>query len=463
MNQRLLRLIIVTFIVLDLLVVNIVFLIAKAWFQNAISPISELQYAYLHFCLNIAWIVAGWINSIYNSINISSFENFCKKSFRAYVYFIAFIMLYLFVLKQVEISRLFIVTLLISTAIGFLLNRLLYLGLFQLLLNKNYLIPRIIIIGHNSTARKLAQYLEEEPLKKHIIGFCEDEENINELTHYPVVGEIKNVMELARQYKATNIYSTIAPEQNHEIYSYMKQADQVCIRFKFIPDLDSFIRLPVHIDYLGPIPMFSLRKEPLEDISNRIRKRLYDLFISILVTVFILSWMIPLIGMLIWLEDRGPVFFIQQRSGKDNKPFGCIKFRSMRISLEANTKQATENDLRITRLGKFLRKTNLDEFPQFLNVLMSQMSVVGPRPHMLKHTDDYSKILNLYMVRHFMKPGITGCAQIKGYRGETKTVDLMQKRVENDIWYLENWSLWLDTKIVILTALNMITGDENAY
>jgi len=463
MNQRLLRLIIVTFIVLDLLIVNIVFLIAKAWFQNAISPISELQYAYLHFYLNIAWIVAGWINSIYNSINISSFENFCKKSFRADVYFIAFIMLYLFVLKQVEISRLFIVTLLISTAIGFLLNRLLYLGLFQLLLNKNYLIPRIIIIGHNSTARKLAQYLEEEPLKKHIIGFCEDEENINELTHYPVVGEIKNVMELARQYKATNIYSTIAPEQNHEIYSYMKQADQVCIRFKFIPDLDSFIRLPVHIDYLGPIPMFSLRKEPLEDISNRIRKRLYDLFISILVTVFILSWMIPLIGMLIWLEDRGPVFFIQQRSGKDNKPFGCIKFRSMRISLEANTKQATENDLRITRLGKFLRKTNLDEFPQFLNVLMSQMSVVGPRPHMLKHTDDYSKILNLYMVRHFMKPGITGCAQIKGYRGETKTVDLMQKRVENDIWYLENWSLWLDTKIVILTALNMITGDENAY
>jgi len=463
MNQRLLRLIIVIFIVLDLLVLNFVFLIAKAWFQNAISPKSELQYAYLHFYLNIAWIVAGWLTSIYNGITISSFENFCKKSLRAFVYFIAFIMLCLFLLKQVEISRFFIVTVFICTAITFILNRLIYLGLFQFLLNKNYLIPRIIIIGHNNTAKKLVQYLEEEPLKKHIIGFCEDEENIAELTHYPVVGEIKNVMELSRQYKATNIYSTIAPEQNHEIYSFIKQADQVCIRFKFIPDLDSFIRLPVHIDYLGPIPMFSIRKEPLDDVSNRIRKRLYDLVVSILVTILILSWMIPLIGLLILLESRGPVFFIQKRSGKNNKPFNCIKFRSMRISKDAHKKQVTKDDKRITRVGKFLRKTNLDEFPQFLNVLVSQMSVVGPRPHMLKHTEDYSKLLDQYMVRQFLKPGITGSAQVNGYRGETRTLNQMQSRVENDLWYLENWSLWLDTKLILITAFNMIRGEKNAY
>jgi putative colanic acid biosynthesis UDP-glucose lipid carrier transferase len=209
--------------------------------------------------------------------------------------------------------------------------------------------------------------------------------------------------------------------------------------------------------------MFSIRKEPLEDVSNRIRKRLYDLVVSILVTILILSWMIPLIGLLILLESRGPVFFIQKRSGRNNKPFNCIKFRSMRISKDAHTKQVIKDDKRITRVGKFLRKTNLDEFPQFLNVLFSQMSVVGPRPHMLKHTEDYSKLLDQYMVRQFLKPGITGSAQVNGYRGETRTLDQMQNRVEKDLWYLENWSLWLDTKIIILTACNMIKGEVNAY
>jgi putative colanic acid biosynthesis UDP-glucose lipid carrier transferase len=173
--------------------------------------------------------------------------------------------------------------------------------------------------------------------------------------------------------------------------------------------------------------------------------------------------MIPLIGLLIWLESRGPVFFIQKRSGRNNKPFDCIKFRSMRISKDAHTKQVTKDDTRITRVGKFLRKTNLDEFPQFLNVLVSQMSVVGPRPHMLKHTEDYSKLLDQYMVRQFLKPGITGSAQINGHRGETRTIDQMEKRVIDDLWYLENWSLWLDTKIILITAFNMIKGEKNAY
>lgn len=320
-----------------------------------------------------------------------------------------------------------------------------------------------MIIGYNDRAKKLATYLEQQPVKTEIVGFCEDFRNVNELTHYPVISGLENVIETSKQYKVTEIFSTISPEQQTGIYSLINQADQACIRFRIIPDLNQFIRKPVYIDYLNDMPVLSLRKEPLDDVANRIKKRLYDLVISSLVILFILSWLTPLLALLIWLESRGPVFFIQQRSGKNGKSFKCIKFRSMKVNREAHEKQAVKNDVRITRIGKFLRKTNLDELPQFFNVWTSDMSIVGPRPHMLKHTDDYSKLIKQYMIRHFLKPGITGWAQINGCRGETRTVKDMNDRVQYDLWYLENWSLWLDTRIVFMTAFNMVRGEKNAY
>jgi putative colanic acid biosynthesis UDP-glucose lipid carrier transferase len=206
-----------------------------------------------------------------------------------------------------------------------------------------------------------------------------------------------------------------------------------------------------------------LRKEPLYYVGIRIKKRFYVIVISSLFIILVLSWLVPIVALLIWLDSRGPVFFIQQRSGKGGKPFNCIKFRSMRVNRDANEKQATKGDVRITRLGAFLRKSNLDEMPQFFNVFMSDMSIVGPRPHMTKHTSDYSKMLNHYMIRHFLKPGITGWAQINGYRGEIKYMEDINNRVEYDLWYLENWSLWLDTRIIAMTAFNMAKGEKNAY
>jgi lipopolysaccharide/colanic/teichoic acid biosynthesis glycosyltransferase len=179
--------------------------------------------------------------------------------------------------------------------------------------------------------------------------------------------------------------------------------------------------------------------------------------------IFVLSWLVPLIALAIWLDSKGPVFFKQVRSGLNNKPFVCYKFRSMKINSESHTVQAIRNDKRFTLVGRFLRKTNLDEFPQFYNVLKGEMSIVGPRPHMLKHTEDYSAIINKYMVRQFIKPGITGWAQVNGHRGETQKLEDMEARVDHDIWYMENWSLLLDVKIVALTAFNIFRGDKNAF
>jgi putative colanic acid biosysnthesis UDP-glucose lipid carrier transferase len=319
-----------------------------------------------------------------------------------------------------------------------------------------------MILGYNSTARQLATYLEQEEFNIRIVGFIEDQKKVKELSTYPIYSDISNTLEIAKQQRITEIYSTIMPENNSKVYQLLQQADNEMIRFRFVPDFSFLIRRPVHVDYLYHLPVLSVRKEPLEDVVNRFKKRAFDILVSFFVTVFILTWLIPLLGILIYLQSPGPIFFVQLRSGKNNKPFRCFKFRSMTINKEG-AKQATKNDVRITRIGKIMRKTNLDEFPQFLNVLLGDMSVVGPRPHMLQHTKDFAVQEEQYMIRQFLKPGITGWAQVNGYRGEIRELEHIQKRVEYDLWYLENWSLLLDMKIMFLTVYNVFKGEENAY
>jgi putative colanic acid biosysnthesis UDP-glucose lipid carrier transferase len=243
----------------------------------------------------------------------------------------------------------------------------------------------------------------------------------------------------------------------------MKEADHHLIRVRLVPDLKSFFNKNVRMELYDQLPVLSLRKEPLENKSNEFLKRAFDIGLSLFVIVFILSWLIPIMALIIKIDSKGPVFFKQNRSGKDNKPFTCYKFRSMHLNEESDCKQATKGDFRVTRVGKFLRKTSIDELPQFINVIMGDMSIVGPRPHMIKHTEDYSLLIDTYMVRQFLLPGITGWAQVNGFRGETKETVAMMKRVEADLWYMENWSLMLDLKIIFLTVWVVIKGSETAY
>ncbi len=348
-------------------------------------------------------------------------------------------------------------------AMGLVINRFIYLGITRYFKNSKFFIRKILILGVNETARKLTGYLESDGLNIEIIGYIEDNENIHELTHYPVICEIKDALHSARELEAHEIFSTVTPEQNKQIYELMHQCERECIRFRIVPDLSLFITRDINIEFFGDLPILSLRKEPLDDVGNRINKRALDLIVSSLVTIFVLSWLIPVIGLLILIDSGRPIFFKQPRTGKDKKPFMCIKFRSMKPNKEANIKQATRDDDRVTPLGKFLRRTSLDEFPQFLNVLKGEMSLVGPRPHMLKHTKDYSAIVDDYMIRQFIKPGITGWAQIHGYRGEITNTEQIKMRVEKDIWYLENWTLWLDIKILFLTFYYILRGDEKAF
>ena len=235
------------------------------------------------------------------------------------------------------------------------------------------------------------------------------------------------------------------------------------IRFHLVPEFHKYIKRRFALTFLESTPILSLRNEPLQHFSNRLVKRSFDLILSLFVLLTIFPIVYVIFGTIIKATSKGPVFFKQKRTGKGGRVFNCYKFRSMRPNKEADKLQATSGDPRVTKIGAFMRKTSIDEFPQFINVLRNDMSVVGPRPHMLKHTELYSSIIDKFMVRHLVKPGITGWAQVTGYRGETKTVEEMEGRVVRDVWYLENWTFFLDLKIIYLTIANVFKGDQNAF
>ena len=232
---------------------------------------------------------------------------------------------------------------------------------------------------------------------------------------------------------------------------------------KFISKRGGLLSKKLKTDTYGLSTVQSLRQMPLSNDYNTLVKRFFDIVFSLFIIMFFLSWITPIIALLIKIESSGPVFFKQTRNGIKYKEFTCYKFRSMVENIDADIQQATKNDKRVTKIGKILRKTSLDELPQFYNVLIGNMSVVGPRPHMIKENERYSKSVNKFMVRHFVKPGITGLAQVKGFRGEIETNEDIINRVKFDIYYLENWSLILDLNIVFLTAINFLTGHKKAY
>jgi lipopolysaccharide/colanic/teichoic acid biosynthesis glycosyltransferase len=240
-------------------------------------------------------------------------------------------------------------------------------------------------------------------------------------------------------------------------------ADNYGLRIKFVPDILGNYPDNAVMQNLYKFQAVSLREEPLEEQDNRFSKRLFDIFFSLLVIIFILSWLYPIFGLIIKLQSHGPIIFKQLRSGQNNQPFWCYKFRSMRINSDSDTKQAIKNDSRVTKFGEFMRKTSMDELPQFVNVLLGDMSVVGPRPLMLNHTKEYNEITENFMVRYFVKPGITGLAQIRGLRGEITDMKYIQDRINMDIEYLENWNLISDIKICFLTFYFIVKGDENVF
>jgi putative colanic acid biosysnthesis UDP-glucose lipid carrier transferase len=422
----------------------------------------DRPYGLLILVSNIIWLISTYSVALYVEDAHPDAYRFSKRTIKAFILFSIGILIFVFAYHY-PYSRLFILIDFIGFFLFLAVTRIAMILIFSTLKKTNRNTKRIVVVGYNEIAKNFVETFSFIRKDFHVDGYFEDSKKIAELSNLPIIGSIETCIDYAVRNHIHEIYSTISPEKNENIYAMAKLAERSFIRFKFIPDFKLYVNRETFIEYQGNFPILSLRPEPLEEIGNSIKKRLFDIVFSLLVVVLILTWLIPLLGLLIMLTSRGGVFFKQKRSGKNNVHFTCYKLRTMTMNKEANSIQVTLNDARVTKIGRFLRKTNLDELPQFVNVLLGNMSVIGPRPHMLVHTKMYSKILNEYMIRHFLKPGITGWAQVNGCRGEIKDEGQLSNRIAHDIWYMENWSIWLDLKIIWLTIFNTLRGDKNAY
>jgi putative colanic acid biosynthesis UDP-glucose lipid carrier transferase len=316
---------------------------------------------------------------------------------------------------------------------------------------------KIVYFGLGTESKHLFDYFALKGYQNY--GFFSDKENLL------VTGTLDAGLALL---KSDAIFNQVICCSKKTPLNVINQLIQYChsnkVKLYLIPDENGSYVKNYNPIYINGVIVFELAIKPLSKKINLFLKRLFDFVFSLLVVVFILSWLFPLLAILIKLESRGPVLFVQKRNGYQNQGFNCFKFRTMFLNAQSDLQQAKAGDVRISKIGKFLRKTSIDEFPQFLNVLLGDMSVVGPRPHMLKHNEMYAELIDNYNQRTFVKPGITGLAQVLGYRGETESdLFLMKIRVRMDIFYINNWSYLLDFKIVMKTIFNVFIPNKNAF
>lgn len=325
---------------------------------------------------------------------------------------------------------------------------------------RGYNYKRVVIVGTNATARRLYDgMLSDTGFGYKILGFFDKDWRPDFVGRY--CGTLDNLEAFVKKNRIDQIYYTM-PGHAEILTKVVKIADDNVVDFFYVPQISQYISRSFQMETIGPVPVLNLRRNPLKKAINRSLKRGFDIVFSSVVLLFYPLVFIP-VAAVIKLTSPGPIYFKQKRTGYRGREFYCYKFRTMHVNADADRAQATKDDPRKTRFGDFLRRSSIDEIPQFINVLKGDMSVVGPRPHMLKHTEEYSKIVDQYMVRHLVKPGITGWAQVNGYRGLTDEVWKMEKRVEYDVWYIENWSFVLDLKIIVRTVLNAIGGESNAF
>lgn len=312
---------------------------------------------------------------------------------------------------------------------------------------------KLLVLGAGRSGKDVFDFTQRNRhLGYDVIGFLDD--------FYPgsnginLLGRLKDLPEVLKTKPIDEIVIALPLDKNEkEVREAIEIADFHGVRVNIVPDYPEMLRDRYQAYNLGEMPVLQLKQTPLDRFHNFMLKKVFDTLFAAGVLIFFFP-VFFVIGLLIKLDSKGPVFYKPTRKGQGGRPFKCYKFRSMYVDTSANagTKSTTKNDPRVTRIGRFIRKTNLDELPQFINVLLGNMSVVGPRPHRVNLNDELQNAVDKYMVRHYVKPGITGWAQVNGYRGPTETQEAIMGRVQHDLWYIENWSFWLDIKIIFLTV-----------
>jgi len=436
-------------IIIHLIIINFGF-----YYFNKETFLTSWQIIYV----NVSWLIIAFFTKIYRFTRYTKIPEIFKNLFFQYVIFsLAYLSFYALTDKNLVFKHQ--VKFLIYLYISITIFRLFYIYALRRYRLGGYNFRNVVVLGRNTSVDRLIKFFNtRKEFGFHYKGFFDNIKS-DKLDY---LGSLNNAYEYILNNEIDQIYCSLSALTEEQIKEVIDFADKNLKTVKLVPDTKDLIS-KTEIQYFGFLPILAIRKFPLEKPINIVYKRLFDIVFSSLVIIGLLSWLTPILYIIVKLESKGDLFFKQIREGLGGKSFICYKYRSMGVNHLADKIQATKNDVRVTKVGAFLRKTSMDELPQFINVLKGEMSVVGPRPHMLSQSDIFKTIVEKYMVRHFVKPGVTGLAQVKGYRGEIVTNSDIINRVKYDIFYIENWTFYLDIKIIYLTVRNAIKGEEKAY
>jgi len=404
------------------------------------------------------WALSSVLTDYYKVLRFTKFLRLLNLTFRHFFIFILGFFTFFGIYKEgfvVHNQFLILTSILLTT---FSLKIIFYFSLkWYRNLGKNF--RKVVVIGVDDSSKKIISlFNQNKTLGYKYLGYFTNKANTDKL------GTIEDSFQFILDNTVDEIYCSLKELNTSTIAKIRSFSNSNNIILKLIPDSNKLYSKNQNIEfYDDTLVVLNVKKLPFEFSENYIIKRTFDIIFSIIVCLFILTWLIPILWIFIKIESKGPLIFSQKREGLDGRKFVCYKFRSMKLNTMSDKVHAVENDIRVTRIGSFIRKTSIDELPQFLNVIKGDMSVVGPRPHLPSLSSEYQKDVDDYFKRHAVKPGITGLAQVSGYRGEIKKRSDIKNRVRLDIFYIENWSFLLDIKIILMTVFNVFKGEENAY
>jgi putative colanic acid biosynthesis UDP-glucose lipid carrier transferase len=454
------RLIKVMVFIVDFYLISIAFALAKkVGLSSGLTPDQSTSFLLI---FSLCWVIAGF-NKIYNLNKFSLIKTISTNLLAILLVHAVLIGAIMFAFKPYRVPINYLLVVYLFTVVMVIGSRVAYKLVSKYLEFSGFDQRRFVIIGATQAGKAIQNFFESHDLTRyHFRGFFDDNKQSTVVDPSLIKGTLADVKEFCIRENIDEIYFALPLTEKALIKEISQFADDNCIYFRIAPDFSNVVTENYNVLLYDSLPVLTTRREPLGITINAALKRAFDIAFSLAVILTVFPIVFPIIAIAIRLDSKGPIIFKQLRLGRKNKLFECYKFRTMVVNANPEV-QATKNDPRVTRVGRFLRKTNLDELPQFINVLMGSMSVVGPRPQIKSQLDQYSGIIEKYKMRHFVNPGITGYAQVNGLRGETKEVGLMEKRVEYDVKYMENWSLSLDLKIIFLTVWNMFRGERSAY
>ena len=452
-------------------ILDSIFIIASFIFayyvERGKQPILSNSHFILLFLLFSGWFIYSRSVGMYDEFRSRNFS-FELISLIKVVYVQALTAIVgIFFIKEIDLSRTFILSYSISLLVFVGLQKFTLRQILNAIRKSGRNLRNILIVGAGEVGKNFYEAIKDNPhFGYKVIGFLDDKSKSYLNGHY--LGQINQLSKILSANQIDNVLVALPNHAQEKVEEVVRICEQHTTRVKIIPDYFKVVSPKYSISMFGPFPVISVREDKVNSLHWRILKRVFDFTLSLFLFTFVFIWLWPIIGLIIKLDSKGPIFFKQERWGRDNLKFWAYKFRSMSkeskdVGKDGKYMQAKKNDPRITKFGAFLRKTNLDELPQFWNVLKGEMSLVGPRPHPIPLNMESKDNIKQYMIRHLVKPGITGWAQANGFRGETDRPGLMQKRIEHDIWYIENWTFLLDIQIIFLTIWRMLKGDPNAY